>query len=217
MPRSVLRRFLLVLAVLLVTAPSLPDVGIAQGVSNAASACQQGGWAGLAPIEDPGISFGNQGECVSYAAHGGTLVSFAPGPDCSVGASWDGATSLAGMNFSGCDLSDTSLAFADLSNANLSGAYLYRADLSGATLAGANLSGAHLWKASLRGVNLAGADISGAAISEVDLTGANLSDATLHGSFTEYLDVTNAFWRNTTCPDGTNSDDDPSGTCEGHQ
>lgn len=214
---QVLHRASLVLAILVFTAPTVTHASTTQGNSDGARACQQGGWSALAATEAPDVPFGNQGECVRYVAHGGSPVTVASAPDCSAATSWDGSASLAGMDFTGCDLSDAALAFADFSNANLSGAYLYRADLSGATMAGADLSGAHLWTTNLRGVNLAGANISGAAMSEVDLTGANLSDATLYGSFTEHLDVTNAFWSNTTCPDGTLSDDDPLGTCEGHQ
>ena len=70
---------------------------------------------------------------------------------------------------------------------NLSGADLYDTDLYNADLSGANLSGANL-----RYAYLSGADLSGA-----DLTGANLQGAQLD----------NVNWYNTTCPDGTNSND----------
>ena len=62
---------------------------------------------------------------------------------------------------------------------------------------------AHVWPlvgANLKGANLSGANLSGANLSGANLTGANLSDVT---------------WGNTTCPDGTNSDND-GGTCLGH-
>lgn len=42
------------------------------GNSDAAQACQQGGWQHLQGSD--GTLFQNTGECVSYAAHGGTLV-----------------------------------------------------------------------------------------------------------------------------------------------
>lgn len=42
------------------------------GNSDAAHACQQGGWQHLQGSD--GTLFGNTGDCVSYAAHGGTLV-----------------------------------------------------------------------------------------------------------------------------------------------
>ncbi|MBI5497743.1 MAG: M48 family metalloprotease [Deltaproteobacteria bacterium] len=72
------------------------------------------------------------------------------------------------------------------------------ADLSGADLAGANLAGADLSGANLSGVELKGADLRG-----TNLKGANLSLANLAG----------AVWGNTTCPDGTDSDDN-GGSCQ---
>lgn len=43
------------------------------GNSANAKLCQKGGWTTLARSEDSS-AFANQGDCVSYAAHGGTLV-----------------------------------------------------------------------------------------------------------------------------------------------
>jgi hypothetical protein len=70
-----------------------------------------------------------------------------------------------------------------------------------ADLRGARLVNAFLRDADLRNAKLDNTDLTGA-----DLTGANLDGASLNG-------VT---WRNTTCPDGTNSDADR-GTCAGHR
>jgi uncharacterized protein YjbI with pentapeptide repeats len=92
---------------------------------------------------------------------------------------------LAGCNLSGFDLSYTILSGADLEGANL-----MNANLSGDVLSGADLQGANLM-----GANLSGADLSGA-----NLKGANLNEVA---------------WSNTTCPDGTNSNND-GGTCVGH-
>jgi len=48
------------------------------GSSGAAHDCQQGGWEDWVRRED-GTTFATVGECVSYAAHGGTLtVRYAP-------------------------------------------------------------------------------------------------------------------------------------------
>ena len=74
-------------------------------------------------------------------------------------------------------------AYMDLSDADLTFAYLSYADLSNADLRYADLSNA----------NLTGADLSNA-----DLSGANLIPVN---------------WNDTTCPDGTNSDDNGN-TCE---
>jgi len=76
----------------------------------------------------------------------------------------------------------------DLSNANLTGA-----DLTGAYLIGAYLSGADLSGANLTGAYLSGADLSGADLRDTELDGVN--------------------WYDTTCPDGTNSDNNGD-TCE---
>jgi streptogramin lyase len=116
--------------------------------------------------------------------------------------------SLAGCNLKGLNLQNIILNGADLSGDNLLGAQLENARLIGADLQGANLNDAQLQGyafldgANLEGANLHGADLSGADLSRADLTGANLHDATLTG----------AKWSNTTCPDGTNSDND-GGTC----
>lgn len=44
------------------------------GVSEAAHACQKGGWEALAPEDDPAAAFTSTGKCVSYVATGGTVV-----------------------------------------------------------------------------------------------------------------------------------------------
>ena len=82
---------------------------------------------------------------------------------------------------------------ADLSGADLSDAYLYGADLSSA-----DLSNAYLYGADLDGADLSGADLSYADLRYAYLYGADLSDVV---------------WYDTTCPDGTNSDDNGD-TCE---
>ena len=61
-----------------------------------------------------------------------------------------------------------------------------------------DLSNAYLYNADVRF-----ADLSGADLRDADLTGADLSDA----------DLTNVVWYFTTCPDGTNSNDNGN-TCE---
>ncbi len=70
-----------------------------------------------------------------------------------------------------------------------------------ADLRGARLAGAVLRDADLRGARLDGADLSRA-----DLTGADLTGATLTG----------VIWSATTCPDGSNSDQNGR-TCAGHR
>lgn len=84
------------------------------------------------------------------------------------------------------------------------GLALAGATLSGAGLAGVEMANADLTGAVLDGANLVGANLNGADLTNADLTGADIRGTSLDG-------VT---WSNTTCPDGTNSDDHKS-TCEG--
>jgi Pentapeptide repeats (8 copies)/Collagen triple helix repeat (20 copies) len=131
-----------------------------------------------------------------------------PGPDCT-SQNYVADADLSNCNLGGFDLSGANLTFVNLSGANLSGANLSGANLSNSAMSGANLSGSFLQGASLRGADLTGTnlmytDLTGADFSNADLTGADLSFAVLI--------VT---WSNTTCPDGTNSDDN-GGTCVGH-
>lgn len=59
---------------------------------------------------------------------------------------------------------------------------------------------------SLRNADLVGADLSGASLRNADLTGADLTNADLEDADVEGAVITKVVWRNTTCPDGTNSD-----------
>jgi uncharacterized protein YjbI with pentapeptide repeats len=90
------------------------------------------------------------------------------------------------------DLAGAGLSNVDLTGVDLSDSNMDEADLHGANLTGANLFGDNLENADLTSANLTGTDLNG-----TDLTGANL---------------TGAIWSNTTCPDGTNSNND-GGTC----
>ncbi|MDB4865360.1 pentapeptide repeat-containing protein [Euryarchaeota archaeon] len=69
-------------------------------------------------------------------------------------------------------------------------------------------AGADLSNADLFGANLNGADLSYAVLNYADLSYTDLSNADLSGA-----DLTGVYWNNTTCPDGTNSDDNGN-TCE---
>ena len=60
------------------------------------------------------------------------------------------------------------------------------------------VSNAYLYDADLIDANLYNADLTDAWLYGADLTGADLTDI---------------YWNNTTCPDGTNSDDNGD-TCE---
>ena len=131
---------------------------------------------------------------------------------------------LTGTNLTGANLRGAILYNAKLRDVNLSGATLISADLTGANLTGANLrdanltfarlsadlTGANLRDANLTNSDLAFANLTGANLTGTNLTGANLRDANLTGA-----NVAKARWSNTTCPDGTNSNnpDGDGGTC----
>jgi uncharacterized protein YjbI with pentapeptide repeats len=105
-------------------------------------------------------------------------------------------------DFSGLDMAEVNLSFADLTECRFSGAnllladftqaHLARADLSGTDLSGADLlladfsdadlSGADLSVADLSGATLSGAWLTGAALPQTDLSGADLSGADLSGA-----------------------------------
>ena len=93
---------------------------------------------------------------------------------------------LAGANFSGANLSKASLAGVNLSKANLSNANLSEATLIGVDLSEADLTQADLSAASLSGVTLSKANLTGAKLGEdtlgnsVDLTGTIMPDGTTH-------------------------------------
>lgn len=72
-----------------------------------------------------------------------------------------------------------------------------------ANLSSANLSGASLLGFELMDVNFVSADLAGADLDNADLTRANLTGADVSGT-----ELTGVTWANTTCPDGTNSNND---------
>ena len=99
--------------------------------------------------------------------------------------------------------------------ANLSGADLTNAEFQGtsfydATLTGANLNRCYLEGANIRYANLTDAHLNGADLTGVNLTLANLDNAKFD---TSPIWPTAEFWSNTTCPDGTNSNDPGNATC----
>jgi uncharacterized protein YjbI with pentapeptide repeats len=121
------------------------------------------------------------------------------------------------LNFSGGYFLDSALQGANLAGADLSRAVFDLADLTGATLSnGANLDGASFTSATLRSANLSQSTFKGANFKGADLRGANLSDANFQGATDlRSADLRDVVWGNTTCPDGTNSNQN-GGTCLGH-
>ena len=122
-------------------------------------------------------------------------------------------------DLSGADLTDADLARSDLTGANLTNATLLGTKLPGANLTKADLTGANLTKADLSGgatlnnANLTGANLTGANLYRANLMFAELNGADLTNANTNGVMVTGAIWGNTTCPDGTNSNDPGNATC----
>ncbi len=104
-----------------------------------------------------------------------------------------------GLNLSGQDLDERDLGRVDLSNTNLAGADLSNMNMSESILLDVNLSNADLTGANLENAILV--NFMGGSLEDTDLTNANLV-----GAF-GFFDLSAATLSNTTCPDGTNSDD----------
>ena len=104
-----------------------------------------------------------------------------------------------GLNLSGQDLDERDLGRVDLSNTNLAGADLSNMNMSESILLDVNLSNADLTGANLENAILV--NFMGGSLEDADLTDANLAGA--FGLF----DLSAATLSNTTCPDGSNSDE----------
>ena len=134
-----------------------------------------------------------------------------------------GRSDLSAANLNYADLTGAILNYADLNgaileNADLKYAALYGANLTDANLTGANLTGTLLERATFQYANLTNADLAytsawSTGLSGADLTGADLTDAYLLDADLTVADLTGVDWSRTTCPDGTNSDDNGN-TCE---
>lgn len=108
--------------------------------------------------------------------------------------------------FTGSDLTGAALAFA-----NLEGAALDQTNLTNINLFYAHLTGAIVLKS-----NLTQADLDGAQLTDADLSYSNLTNATLfRATGLSSTFVSGVIWSNTTCPDGSNSDNDGN-TCVGY-
>ncbi len=131
---------------------------------------------------------------------------------------WQNFPNLVAGDKGNCDLSGGAFG-GNLSNIDFRGCRLDGAQFSGSALAGSRLDG----------VSAVAASFAGAQVGDVRFIGANLSNAGFHGAFLEGADFTGAnlsgadlgmaalsrvTWRNTTCPDGSNSDSHGS-TCLG--
>jgi uncharacterized protein YjbI with pentapeptide repeats len=103
---------------------------------------------------------------------------------------------LKGAQFQDADLSNT-----DFTNANMTNVYIVSSNFAGANLTGVNFTSAHYTQSFFTNANLTGADFTNANT-------ADMYDA-------QTTTTTGVTWSNTSCPDGTNSDNDGN-TCVGH-
>ena len=110
-----MNRVLLMLCLLLAGLAGLAGPGAthAAGNTDAAHACQQGGYLTL--FRSDGTGFANAGECTSYAARGGAFSSGIP--SCSVVPGTSGCVTLDNLTITGSD--------ASLGTISLTGAYSF--------------------------------------------------------------------------------------------
>ena len=169
------------------------------------STCGDGIIAGAEGCDDHNTTAGD-GCSSSCLAEAGWTCSGQPSL-CSYGGPGAGPYVCSGVS---ADCPNNLIPYADLYQCNLTGANLYVADLSHACLHGAILINANLFGAVLVGADLSNADLSGADMGYTDLTNTNLTNANLSGVLLDSV-----IWWNTTCPDGTNSNNHMN-TCIGH-
>ncbi|MDX1417383.1 MAG: pentapeptide repeat-containing protein [Candidatus Promineifilaceae bacterium] len=130
-----------------------------------------------------------------------------------------GGSSFINADFRGADLYFADFRDANISGANFSGNYINSFDLPRAIAQNADFSGATMTFMNMRDTDLRGADLSGASLGHMSFHNADFRDATLLGaeqsSGVHFDDV---IWGNTTCADGSNSDDNDGDnfTCEGN-
>ena len=126
----------------------------------------------------------------------------------------------------GADLRGAALAGDNMPGINLTGAIVSEVKFTGDDLTGAIFTGAtvddtgfenaNVTDAVFSGDNLDGSNFTGADVSGTEFGDANLQNVTFTGvTGGATTDVTGVTWFDTTCPDGTNSNDD-NDTCLGH-
>ena len=127
-----------------------------------------------------------------------------------------------GGSFVNADLRGANLYFAffrggNLSGANFSNNWLSSVDFESSILQGAVFTGSNLSGVDMRNADLRGADLSFTTLWYVSMSNADLRDANLLGAKRKAgTSVDGVIWGNTTCADGSNSDDNDGDnlTCE---
>jgi uncharacterized protein YjbI with pentapeptide repeats len=127
-----------------------------------------------------------------------------------------------GASFINADLRGANLYFAFIRDANLSGAnfssaWLTNFDVVGSILQNAVFTGTELFDVDMQDTDLRGADLSFTTLWYVSLNNADLRNANLLGAELRVgTNLSGITWGNTTCSDGSNSDDNDGDnfTCE---
>jgi uncharacterized protein YjbI with pentapeptide repeats len=146
-----------------------------------------------------------------HADLGGADFSQATGANGSKGP----PTNLSGTDFLGANLESAALTSvngpsAGFVNANLHGAVL-EGNFNGAAFVGANIG-----NATAHGGYFQGANFHAAGIEDIDFSAAVLENAYMQGAHGTPASVAGAVFADTTCPDGTNSNNNAGNTCAGH-
>jgi uncharacterized protein YjbI with pentapeptide repeats len=127
-----------------------------------------------------------------------------------------------GASFVNADMRGVDLYFADVRDANLSGAnftdtWMNSIDFERSNMQNAIFTGSTLTGVDLKETDLRGADLSFTLLRNSPMRNADLRNATLLGAELDGSNVLDGItWGNTTCSDGSNSDDDDGDnfTCE---
>lgn len=158
---------------------------------------------------DPGLITATGVDCTAGRFPGGNQPATVSGLDLGgarlAGCSFGIGAAAVGTGLAGADLDRAFGALGDFSGADLSGARL-----SDSTFVSITFTGADLSDVVARGATFSLFTTLTSTFSGTDFTGADLTGAVFGGA-----DLTTATFADTTCPDGTNSDDN-GGTCVGH-
>lgn len=132
-------------------------------------------------------------------------------------------TKFTNVDFTGCANISGNFEQANFDGAILSGVP-WGMNVTSASFVNAQLTNTQIIDTNLTDANMSGANFSNSeflidttptTIQNTNLTNVNFSNANLNGIDFTSSTRTGIIWHNTTCPDGTNSDDNGN-TCEGH-
>lgn len=119
-------------------------------------------------------------------------------------------------NFGNQDLHAFNFRNAKLDIADLNQSNLTDTDFSGVTFTGSGLDNTNLTNANFTNANFTNAAFHNSNFQNTNLTNVNFTGAILLSAINMVTaNLTGVTWSNTTCPDGTNSDNN-GGTCVGH-